>query len=424
MVTLNEIEMRLSYIYLFILLVFEKAISNADCIILSLIFDYDDVMKIVTLLEKYDEQIKCRLVFESATEIMKYNRLGTFSMYSSNDGETLTSTYSEKEMATDEIDIPTSGPPPAVKAILSKFSSGKEEDKLQGYLQLLKSGPDLLKYFPGDKVADLKSWLEVYRYWQQGGASNVSSMIQLLRNRYLSKNPALKDISLPAIDVTPDIGLIHPLYEGKPFTSPSDYLKWRLGANFYELAQKNGFVVANSNAPVVAVLLYRKHVITDQPYIKLLLQIMESQDLIPIPIFINGVEAHTIVRDLLTSKEEIEAVNAGRFRYEDSFERENSVAVDAIVSTIGFPLVGGPAGSMQAGRNIEVAKDLLTKMNVPYFIAAPLLLQDIKSWRTQGVQGLQSVVLYSLPELDGAIDTTVLGGLVGDGRKLLIVIDV
>jgi len=81
--------------------------------------------------------------------------------------------------------------------------------------------------------------------------------------------------------------------------------------------------------------------------------------------------------------------------------------------------VGGPAGSMQAGRNIEVAVDLLKRMDVPYICAAPLLLQDIKSWRSQGVQGLQSVVLYSLPELDGAVDSVVLGGLVGDKISII-----
>ena len=31
------------------------------------------------------------------------------------------------------------------------------------------------------------------------------------------------------------------------------------------------------------------------------------------------------------------------------------------------------------------------------------------SWMESGVQGLQSIVLYSLPELDGAIETMVLG---------------
>ena len=48
-----------------------------------------------------------------------------------------------------------------------------------------------------------------------------------------------------------------------------------------------------------------------------------------------------------------------------------------------------------------------------------LLIQDIHSWTRQGIGGLQSVVLYSLPELDGAIDTVPLGGLVGEDIYLV-----
>ena len=43
----------------------------------------------------------------------------------------------------------------------------------------------------------------------------------------------------------------------------------------------------------------------------------------------------------------------------------------------------------------------------------------MSSWMRDGIAGLQSVVLYSLPELDGAIDTIPLGGLVGDAIYLV-----
>ena len=46
-------------------------------------------------------------------------------------------------------------------------------------------------------------------------------------------------------------------------------------------------------------------------------------------------------------------------------------------------------------------------------------LQDMASWSRDGIAGLQSVVLYALPELDGAIDTVPLGGLVGDNIFLV-----
>ena len=39
-----------------------------------------------------------------------------------------------------------------------------------------------------------------------------------------------------------------------------------------------------------------QHVITSQPYIPELIRTMEAQGVLPLPIFINGVEAHTLVR--------------------------------------------------------------------------------------------------------------------------------
>lgn len=41
------------------------------------------------------------------------------------------------------------GPPPAVKKVLSMFGSGREEDKMVGYLSFLKIGPKLLRFLPG-----------------------------------------------------------------------------------------------------------------------------------------------------------------------------------------------------------------------------------------------------------------------------------
>ena len=45
------------------------------------------------------------------------------------------------------------GPPPAVKKVLSLFGSGREEDRMVGYLSFLKIGPKLLKFLPGTAPA-------------------------------------------------------------------------------------------------------------------------------------------------------------------------------------------------------------------------------------------------------------------------------
>lgn len=218
------------------------------------------------------------------------------------------------------------------------------------------------------------------------------------------------------------------------FASPAEYLRW--------YASSGRAARAPAGAPVVAVLLYRKHVVTDQPYLPDLIEELEKGGLVPVPIFINGVEAHTVVRDLLTTEAEMEkerekrknswgrGAGLGSSSSSSSTSSSTSVIdlasefasyspsssskirVDAVVSTIGFPLVGGPAGTMEGGRQAEVAKEILSSKDVPYFVAAPLLIQDVRAWAKDGVAGLQSVVLYALPELDGAVDALPLGGLI------------
>ena len=55
---------------------------------------------------------------------------------------------------------------------------------MSGYIKFLKIGPKLLKYVPGDKAKDLKTWLTVYSYWSEGAAVNVESMLYTIINAF------------------------------------------------------------------------------------------------------------------------------------------------------------------------------------------------------------------------------------------------
>ncbi|NET00381.1 MAG: magnesium chelatase subunit H [Sphaerospermopsis sp. SIO1G1] len=367
----------------------QAALKDADVFFGSLIFDYDQVL----WLRERVSNIPIRLVFESALELMSLTKIGAFA-----------------------IGDKPKGMPKPVKFILDKFSNGKEEDKLAGYISFLKIGPKLLKFVPVQKVQDLRNWLIIYGYWNAGGTENVAALFWTLAEKYLG----LKIGDIPAPIETPNMGLLHPEYEGY-FTSPKDYLEWydkkmgRWGDG--EMGRWGDGEMRRKSYPVIGILLYRKHVITKQNYIPQLIKKFEASGLIPLPIFINGVEGHVAVRDWMTTDYETQQRQQGNI--ETLSLSDQAVKVDAIISTIGFPLVGGPAGSMEAGRQIEVAKRILTAKNIPYIVAAPLLIQDIHSWTRQGIGGLQSVVLYALPELDGAIDTIPLGGLVGEDIYLV-----
>ncbi|TVS06214.1 MAG: DUF3479 domain-containing protein [Cyanobium sp. PLM2.Bin73] len=347
----------------------EAALAGADVLFASLIFDFDQV----EWLSQRAGEIPVRLVFESALELMALTRLGRFAIGSG-----------------------SKGMPKPVRALLDKFSGGREEDRLAAYVGFLKVGPKLLRFLPSRRAQDLRHWLVLYGYWNAGGPANVTALFLYLARHCLG----LESGAIPPRQDTPAMGLIHPDHP-QLFSQPADYLGWFQRTRPASRPERE-------NWPVVGLLLYRKHVITAQPYIGQLIRAFEAARLLPLPVFINGVEGHMAVRDWMTS--------AG---VPPSAQHRQAVAVDAIVSTIGFPLVGGPAGSMEAGRREEVAQRILRALNVPYVVAAPLLIQDIHSWTRQGIGGLQSVVLFALPELDGAIDPVPLGGLVGE-RILLV----
>ena len=355
------------------------ALASADALFVSLIFDFDQV----EWLRQHSASIPIRLVFESAIELMALTRFGRFTIGDSG-----------------------AGIPRPIQALLARFGSGREEDKLAAYIGFLKVGPKLLRFLPTRRAQDLRHWLILYSYWNGGGSENITALFLYLARHGLGLKPAV----IPPLRESPDLGLCHPDHDGY-FQAPRDYIAWFTNHR-PESSQ------SQEHWPVVGLLLYRKHVITAQPYIPQLIRAFEAADLVPLPVFINGVEGHIAVRDWMTS-----ATEQARARSTGSAEaggvNRKAVMVDAIVSTIGFPLVGGPAGSMEAGRREEVAQRILRAKDVPYVVAAPLLIQDLHSWTRQGIGGLQSVVLFALPELDGAIDPVPLGGLVGDRIYLI-----
>ncbi|MBE9068711.1 DUF3479 domain-containing protein, partial [Leptolyngbya cf. ectocarpi LEGE 11479] len=174
------------------------ALDGADVFFASLIFDYDQVL----WLRERAQEIPIRLVFESALELMALTQLGKFVI-----GE--------------KTGQKNGGMPKPVQFILSKFGSGKEEDKLAGYISFLKIGPKLLKYIPARKVQDLRNWLIIYGYWNAGGTENVASMLWVLAEKYFGLTVG----EIPAVIETPNIGLLHPDYDGY-FESPKAYVEW------------------------------------------------------------------------------------------------------------------------------------------------------------------------------------------------------
>ena len=59
---------------------FKKDIENADLFVASLIFIEDLAQKVVEAVEPHKDNLKAAVVFPSMPEVMRLNKLGTFSM--------------------------------------------------------------------------------------------------------------------------------------------------------------------------------------------------------------------------------------------------------------------------------------------------------------------------------------------------------
>jgi magnesium chelatase subunit H len=88
--------------------------------------------------------------------------------------------------------------------------------------------------------------------------------------------------------------------------------------------------------------------------------------------------------------------------------------VSQIVSLTGFSFVGGPAMN-----DSEAASQFLQQLNRPYRSAVSLDTQTIDAWRTSqtGLNPIQAGMQIAIPEIDGATEPFIYGGLPASGLE-------
>lgn len=261
--------------------------------------------------------------------------------------------------------------PKAVKLLMRLITRGRDEDALYAYTKLVKVASKMLPLIP-KRLAGFRTWLGVNLYWNQPDAANITQMVKLI----LRDTCGQAALEVAPVAVIPTMGCFDPV-SGALFDDCQAYLKWAMKQGRYRKGQ-----------PLVAVLGMRKHVIQRLGYLRELTGGLESRGMAVLPVFVSGIEAHVAVREWLADQ-----------------------PIDAFVSTMGFSIVGGPASSTKPGHHHGTAADLLGKLDVPYLVAQPLLMQEEQDWRQRGAHAMQSVVMYDLPEMDGAASAVALGAI-------------
>lgn len=354
---------------------FQNDVAQANLFIGSLIFIEDLADKVVEAVEPYRDQLDAAIVFPSMPQVMRLNKLGSFSMAQLGQSKS------------------------AIAQFMKKRKEKQGASFQDGMLKLLQTLPKVLKYLPLDKAQDARNFMLSFQYWLGGSPDNLENFLLMLTDKYiLEKEHKEEEVKYDAPVVYPDMGIWHPLAP-KMFEDVKEYLNW------YNSRSDISDDLKDPLTPCIGLVLQRTHLITgdDAHYVAVVSE-LEAMGARVIPIFAGGLDFSKPVDEFFwdTAAQGVEALPI----------------VDAVVSLTGFALVGGPAR-----QDHPKAIESLKRINRPYMVALPLVFQTTEEWEESelGLHPVQVALQIAIPELDGGIEPIILSGRDGaTGRAIAL----
>ncbi len=348
----------------------KRDVAQANIFIGSLIFIEDLAEKVIEAVQPARDNLDAAIVFPSMPEVMRLNKLGSFSMAQLGQSKSAIAQFMRKR----------------------KEQSGASFQ--DGMLKLLRTLPKVLKYMPVDKAQDARNFMLSFQYWLGGSPDNLENFILMLADKYVLPE-GKRDVTYNDPVVYPDMGIWHPLAP-QMFEDVKEYLNWYNSRRDISDDHKDPL------APTVGLVLQRTHLVTgDDAHYVAMVQEFESLGARVIPIFSGGLDFSQPVNKFFWEQGETDNPN-------------NKAFVDVVVSLTGFALVGGPAR-----QDHPKAIDSLKRLNCPYMVALPLVFQTTEEWEDSdlGLHPIQVALQIAIPELDGAIEPIVLSGRDGATGK-------
>jgi magnesium chelatase subunit H len=330
-------------------------IAEADIVIATMLFMEDQVQSVLPALMARRDHCDAIVGLMSAGEITKLTKLGSLRMDGSDKGPL---------------------------ALLKRLRGSKTRSSGSGQMAMLRRLPKILRFIPG-AAQDLRAYFLTLQYWLSGSQDNVSAMVRFLVGRYADgpRRGLRGRLEAPAPREYPDVGLYHP-----------------------KARDRITHFVRDLPAPLepaagtVGVLVLRSYVLADDTgHYDGVIGALEARGLRVVPAFASGLDSRPAIE-----------------RY---FMDDGAPCVDAVVSLVGFSLVGGPAYN-----DAKAAEEILASLDVPYIAAQPLEFQTLEAWGASaaGLTPVESTIMVAIPELDGAVAPIVFGGRSdGSGKPCL-----
>jgi magnesium chelatase subunit H len=347
----------------------EADLNSANIVFVIHVMDGENASRLIFTLDKLGDHHDAVIVINCMPELMRRTRLGRLDI----------SAFGRRQKGKGAKLLRSVG-----SWIGNQAKRGKAGDKRNHtqYLKLVDRLPGILKFVPtAGALTDAKHYLYLFCYFLQPTPENIQSMLLYALVHYV-RDERLQRIRVPSPEQMPSIAVYHPDAPAL-FRTFAEYRKW--------------YPKSLDPESTIGLLLMRPQVIskTTKHYDRL----------------INAIEAEglSVIPAIATLMDNREAVSKFFVEGEGTKAR-----VSQIVSLTGFSFVGGPAMNDSAA-----ASEFLRELNLPYRSAVSLDTQTIEAWSESqtGLNPVQAGMQIAIPEIDGATEPFIYGGIPTRGQE-------
>ena len=428
----------------------EDDLGKADVVFVIHVMDGENAARLIPVLESYKERHAAVLVINCMPDLMRRTRMGRLDV-SRLAGDRGTGEEGkgerERKRAVDALGLIAAAGSWVGRQVkrgevkLGKAENGHKHGHGQ-YLKWIDKLPGILKFVPtAGGLRDAKHYLNIFCYFLQPTPANIRSMVLYALKEYVpDARLKIAKIKVPPPERMPSVAIYHP---DAPtlFETFADYRKWYASKSPKSKVQspKSELRVLDP-ASTIGLLLMRPQVVSKTTrHYDALIRAIEAEGLSVIPalstLMDNREAVSTFFVDDKQSKvqrpksnvlSEPGAVATG-FRATPKEHRGNNGSlttdrsrVSQIVSLTGFSFVGGPAMN-----DSEAAAEFLQQLNRPYRSAVSLDTQTIDAWRSSqtGLNPVQAGMQIAIPEIDGATEPFIYGGIPESGVEPIALAD-
>jgi magnesium chelatase subunit H len=386
----------------------ERDLSAADVVFVIHVMDGENALRLLDALERNKTRHHAVVVINCMPDLMRRTRMGKLDfgrMFGNgSDAETRGRGDAAKENDEGKRAKRLTGRIGAWMGEQARGFHAKKGRSHTQYLKLVDRLPGLLRFVPGaGRLRDIKNYLYLFCYFLQPTPANIRSMVLYAIKHYVpDERIARAGIKVAPPETMPAVAIYHP---DAPtlFESFAAYRKW------YERPGSQNARLDPSRT--IGLLLMRPQIVSNtRKHYDGLIRAIEAEGLAVLPaistlmdnreacgkFFVNEVQSPKSKVQGLTRNEQHTANNVRESR------------VSQIVSLTGFSFVGGPAMN-----DSEAAAKFLRELNRPFRSAVSLDVQTVESWQESGtgLNPVQAGMQIAIPELDGATEPFVYGGL-------------